>query len=90
MKLLYAFIPAVIAGLLFKDYIDLLLENVLVVGVMLLLGGVVFLFIERWVPGGTDTGPQPLTAKQAVIIGCCQCLAMVPACRARRPPSSGA
>ena len=78
VKLLYAFIPAVIAGLLFKDYIDLLLENVLVVGVMLLLGGVVFLFIERWVPGGTDTGPQPLTAKQAVIIGCYQCLAMVP------------
>jgi undecaprenyl-diphosphatase len=47
LKLLAGFIPAVIAGLLFKDYIDMLLENVLVVGIMLFLGGIVFLFIDR-------------------------------------------
>ena len=52
-----------IAGLLFKDYIDLLLENVLVVGMMLLLGGVVFLFIERWWPGGELFGNDRWSAK---------------------------
>src|SRR3546814_279607 len=38
-KLLVAFIPAAVIGLLLSDWIDLLLENVIVVAVMLLLGG---------------------------------------------------
>jgi len=38
-RLFFAFIPALIAGALFKKYIDMLLENVLVVAVMLHLGG---------------------------------------------------
>jgi undecaprenyl-diphosphatase len=78
LKLLAGFIPAVIMGLLFKDHIDALLENVTVVALALLAGGVVFLFIERWAPGGTGTGPQTVSYRQAVIIGCFQCLAMVP------------
>ncbi|MBL8010856.1 MAG: undecaprenyl-diphosphate phosphatase [Flavobacteriales bacterium] len=78
LKLLAGFIPAVVMGLLFKDHIDALLENVTVVALALLAGGVVFLFIERWAPGGTGTGPQMVSYRQAVIIGCFQCLAMVP------------
>lgn len=77
-KLLAAFIPAVIAGLLFKDQIDMLLENIVVVGVMLFLGGIVFLFIDRWTPGGQVSGPKPLSYRQAMVIGVWQCLAMVP------------
>ena len=76
--LFVAFLPAVVAGLLFKDYVDLLLENVLVVGVMLFLGGIVFLYIDRWAPGGTAVGPQPIGFRQALTIGFWQCLAMVP------------
>jgi len=76
--LFVAFLPAVVAGLLFKGYVDLLLENVLVVGVMLFLGGIVFLFIDRWAPGGTETGPQKISFRQAFTIGVWQCLAMVP------------
>ncbi len=78
LKLLAGFIPAVIAGLLFKDYIDLLLENVLVVGVMLLLGGIVFLFIDRWAPGSKEGEERPMSYGRAAIIGVWQCLAMVP------------
>ena len=37
-KLFVAFIPAAVFGVLFNDYIDALLENVLVVGITLLLG----------------------------------------------------
>src|SRR5690348_4178998 len=47
MKLLVAFIPAAIAGLLFKDNIDALLERVDVVGYTLLLGGIFFLFMDN-------------------------------------------
>lgn len=78
LKLLAGFIPAVIAGLLFKDYIDMLLENVLVVGIMLFLGGIVFLFIDRLALGDTQKEDQPLSYKQAFTIGVWQCLAMVP------------
>jgi undecaprenyl-diphosphatase len=77
-KLFVGFLPAVIFGLLFKDQVDMLLENVLVVGIMLFVGGIVFLFIDRWAPGGTDTGEQPMTYGKAAIIGLWQCLAMVP------------
>jgi len=77
-KLLAAFIPAVIAGLLLKDQVDMLLENIVVVGVMLFVGGIVFLFIDKWTPGGEVGGPKPMTYKQAFTIGVWQCLAMVP------------
>jgi len=77
-KLFVAFLPAVVAGLLFNDAIDALLENVVVVGLMLFLGGIVFLFIDRWAPGGTETGPRPMSFRKAAIIGVWQCLAMVP------------
>jgi undecaprenyl-diphosphatase len=78
LKLLAGFIPAVFAGLLFKDYIDLLLENVVVVGVMLFLGGIVFLFIDRLAPTSEEGTDQPMSFKQAATIGVWQCLAMVP------------
>jgi undecaprenyl-diphosphatase len=78
LKLLAGFIPAVIAGLFFKDYIDMLLEEVVVVGVMLFLGGIVFLFIDRLAPSAEEGTQQPMSYKQAATIGVWQCLAMVP------------
>jgi undecaprenyl-diphosphatase len=45
---------------------------------MLFLGGIVFLFIDRWAPGGTGTEVQPLGFRKAFTIGVWQCLAMVP------------
>ncbi len=76
--LFVAFIPAVIFGVLLGDLIDAMLENVLVVGIMLLLGGIVFLFIDRWAPGGKEGGETPITYRKAFTIGLWQCLAMVP------------
>jgi undecaprenyl-diphosphatase len=48
LKLLIAFIPAAVIGKLFNDQIDALLENVTVVAVTLILGGIILLFIDRW------------------------------------------
>lgn len=78
LKLFVAFVPAVIAGLLLKDTIDLLLENIMVVAVMLVIGGIVFLFIDKLAPGGAEEDDKPVSYKQAFIIGIFQCLAMVP------------
>ena len=47
MILLIAFIPAAIAGKLFNDLIDQLLESVTTIGITLLVGGVVLVYIDR-------------------------------------------
>lgn len=73
-----AFVPAVIGGLLFKSRIDALLENVGVTAAMLLLGGVVFLFIDRLFPHDAEERQEPLTWKNALAIGCFQVIAMIP------------
>lgn len=78
-KLFVAFIPAVIAGLLFKKYIDLLLENVVVVAVMLLAGGIIFLLLDKWFREAEEKGMEEIaTDGKAFKIGCMQVLAMVP------------
>ena len=82
LKLLVAFLPVVVVGLLLKKYIDALLESVPVVAFMLLFGGVVLVFIDRWFPQEDPTeGGRPVTNpgwRQAFVIGVFQCLAVVP------------
>ncbi len=77
-KLVVGFIPAGIAGLLLKDHIDLLLENVTVVAIALVLGGIIFLFIDKWFPGTETAEEKDITYKQALFVGCFQVIAMVP------------
>ena len=47
-KLLVAFIPAVVLGLLLSDFIDGLLENPVTVAVSLLIGGIILLKVDEW------------------------------------------
>lgn len=75
-KLLVAFIPAAVLGLLFSDMIDAMLESVTVVAVMLILGGVFMLFCDRiFKQGDADT---KVTEKRAFWIGMFQCISMIP------------
>lgn len=74
-KLLVAFIPAAVIGFLLGDFIDSLLENVTVVAVMLVIGGVLMLFVDKCF-NRPDTAP--LTEKRALTIGFYQCIAMIP------------
>ena len=74
-KLFVAFIPAAVIGFLLGDFIDSLLENVTVVAVMLVIGGVLMLFVDKWF-NRPDTAP--LTEKRALTIGFYQCIAMIP------------
>ena len=68
-------IPAAVLGLLLNDYIDALLGSTWVVLVMLFLGGILMLYIDRLFP---EHGERPLRPKNALIIGLFQCLAMIP------------
>lgn len=75
-KLLIAFLPAAIIGLLFIDYIDALLESVMVVAIMLVIGGVFMLFVDKWFKRTTVN--QEVGWKRALQIGFWQCIAMIP------------
>lgn len=79
VKLLVAFIPAVVIGLLGKKsgIIDRFLEHVEVVAIMLVLGGVFMLFCDKLFEKKSSE-ETPLTNKRAFLIGCFQCLAMIP------------
>jgi undecaprenyl-diphosphatase len=75
-KLLIAVIPALVLGFLFSEKIDLLLENVAVVAVMLVLGGVLMLFVDKWFKKTNED--QSIGWKRALKIGFYQCIAMIP------------
>lgn len=78
-KLLVAFIPAVVLGLLLSDFIDGLLENPVTVAISLLIGGLILLKVDEWfnTPNSTETS-QEISYIQAFKIGLFQCLAMIP------------
>lgn len=75
-KLLVAFIPAAILGLLFSDMIDAMLESVTVVAVMLIAGGIFMLFCDKIFGNGSEK--TVLTEKRAFFIGLFQCISMIP------------
>lgn len=75
-KLLVAFIPAAVLGLLFSDMIDAMLESVTVVAVMLIVGGIFMLFCDKIFGNGNEQ--TALTEKRAFFIGLFQCISMIP------------
>lgn len=75
-KLFIAFIPAAILGLLLNDFIDSLLENIYVVAIMLLLGGIVLIFIDKIT--NDHQQEKEMTYRTALKIGFFQCIAMIP------------
>ncbi len=78
LKLLVAFIPAAVLGLVFSDVIDDMLESPMTVAVSLVIGGVILLFVDRWFnnPGIDDS--DDVSYSTALKIGLYQCLAMIP------------
>ena len=79
-KLITAFFPTAVVGLLAYDYIKAYLFNPVVVSVSLILGGVVLLFIDKKVLQQTTTVAEveEISYKNAFFIGLFQCLSMVP------------
>ena len=77
-RLFVAFIPAAILGKLFDDYIDAMLGSVFIVALMLLLGGVVLIFIDKWLPGDEKGEEKQVSDRTAFSIGLFQCISMIP------------
>jgi len=77
LKLLIAVIPSVIVGLLIKKYIDHILGVPLFIAIVMFLGGILLIFVDRWFKGSTLEKEEQITFKKSLIIGCFQLLAIV-------------
>lgn len=75
-QLIIAVSPALFLGFLLSDYIDELLENVTVVAIMLVLGGILMLFVDKWFNKPEEN--QTMDWKRSLKIGFFQCIAMIP------------
>jgi undecaprenyl-diphosphatase len=80
LKLGAAFIPTAIIGLLLKSKIDMMLENVWVVAIALLLGGIVLLFVDKWFEINEDISDTDsvITYRKGFFIGLIQAVSMIP------------
>jgi undecaprenyl-diphosphatase len=79
IMLVVAFIPAVIAGFFFSDYVKAVLhDSPRVIAWAFILGGVVMLAVERWRPAPLVHEADRTPLGRALAIGACQALALVP------------
>ncbi|MDR1877626.1 MAG: undecaprenyl-diphosphate phosphatase [Flavobacteriaceae bacterium] len=78
IKLACAVVPALILGKIFSDKIDAVLEKPIPIAIVLVIGGVVLLFIDRFFKNPVVSKEEDISVKQAIIIGFWQCLAMMP------------
>lgn len=77
-KLGFAVIPALALGFLFDDKIESILGNQIAISSVLVLGGIVLLFADKWFKNPTIHDEKEMSIKKAVTIGFWQCLAMMP------------
>jgi undecaprenyl-diphosphatase len=77
-NLLIAFMPAVILGVAFADLIHQYLFNPITVAAALIVGGVIMLWAERREHVIHAESVDDMTWKDALKVGCAQCLAMIP------------
>lgn len=78
IKLIIAVIPALVLGYLFDEKIEAVLGNQIAISAVLVLGGVVLIFVDRWFKNPTIMDEKQISNKKALTIGFWQCLAMMP------------
>lgn len=78
MRVLVAFVPAAVAGLLFHDGIEALLFHPVPVALALIVGGIILIALEWRGMGGRLMHVSDIDWRTAFFIGCFQCLALIP------------
>jgi len=74
-----AFLPALVVGVLAHDFIkQVLFETPILVAVMLILGGIILVFVDRFAPTPRYTDASNLPMWVTLRIGLFQVLAMIP------------
>jgi undecaprenyl-diphosphatase len=78
IKLIIAMIPAVVFGILLKKHIDKALENLYFIAIVMIGGGIIFLFVDNWFnqPDGFES-ERHVSNGAAFRIGCFQVLSIL-------------
>ena len=81
-KVIAAIIPSGVVGVLFDDWMEAHFHNATVVSIALIVYGVAFILVERRnarrVGGKTVEDVYAIDYKTALLIGCFQCLSLIP------------
>jgi undecaprenyl-diphosphatase len=79
LSVVLAFLPAMVAGAVLHDTIKtVLFESPRLIATMLIVGGVVLLIVDRLPLAPRHDAADRLSPGMAFLIGCAQCLALVP------------
>lgn len=78
IKLACAVVPALVLGYLFDDAIEAVLEKPVPIAIVMIAGGIILLFIDRFFKNPVIHTEEKLTIGKSVAIGFWQCLAMMP------------
>jgi len=77
VKLIIALIPAIIFGFLLKKHIDAALDNLTFIAAVMIGGGILFLFVDRWFNHPTIDSERQVSNGVAFKIGCFQVLSIL-------------
>src|SRR5437763_3351906 len=77
IKLLIALIPAVIFGFLLKKHIDNALNNIVFIAIVMIIGGIILLFVDKLFHRNTIDREPEISYKKSFIIGCFQVLSIL-------------
>ena len=77
IKLIIALIPAIFAGVLLKKHIDAMLGNLVFIAVVMIVGGIILLFIDRLFTRPKIHTQDGVSNRNAFIIGCYQVLSVL-------------
>ena len=77
-KVIVAVLPSAALGLLFDDFMDAHFYNYVVVSIALVFYGVAFLFVEKLRKNAPIDNVDAIDWKTALLIGCFQCLSLIP------------
>ncbi|MBM5572215.1 MULTISPECIES: undecaprenyl-diphosphate phosphatase [Deefgea] len=78
LGIVIAFIPAAIMGKLFSDQIKAVLFNPIAVSIAFIVGGFIILWAEKRQHKITVPTVDDISLKDAIKVGLCQCLALIP------------
>jgi undecaprenyl-diphosphatase len=77
LKLIIAFIPALVFGALLQKHIDRALDNLYLIASVMVAGGIVFLFVDKWFTRPVIDDEKQVSNMAAFKIGCFQVLSIL-------------
>lgn len=77
LKLIIAFMPAAVLGVLFKKHIDQLIGTPVFIASTMFLGGIILIFVDKWFQNPRIDSEEKVSNKNALFIGLFQVLAVV-------------